>query len=512
MNISLIIIFAFALIALYLGIRSTRGKDINMDEFAVGNKGFGTLFVFLLIAGEVYTTFTFLGGSGWAYTNGAAAFYVPAYICLAYVLSYWLIPKVWRYSKKHNIISQPSYFASAFKSTSLGVIAAILGTVALVPYIMIQLKGLGIIVSEASYGAISPTLASTIGAIIVTTYVIISGIHGSAWTAVLKDIMILVVIVFLGLYIPYHYFGGIQPLFEAVQSTTPEKLTIADSGLSISWFASTILLNALGFYLLPNSFTVALTASSEKALRKNAITLPLYTLLLLFAFFIGFAAIIQIPGLQGSEGDLSLLRLSIQTFDPWIIGVVGAAGLLTALVPASVMLMSASIGLTTGVYKVIKPNSTDRQQLLVSKILIVIIIMISLYFAINGSDALALLNILSYALITQLAPALLFSFSKKPILNKYGAIAGILVAVTFVFYMQMTGSKIATFFPNVPAIINDISTGMIALILNFVVAIAISIATKGLIKETDEEQAPTEFSTGLESSNVVDELAVTKED
>src|SRR5690606_28290773 len=99
MNISLIIIFAFALLALYLGIRSSHGKDINMDEFAVGNKGFGTLLVFLLIAGEVYTTFTFLGGSGWAYSNGAAAFYVPAYICLAYVLSYWLIPKVWRYSK-----------------------------------------------------------------------------------------------------------------------------------------------------------------------------------------------------------------------------------------------------------------------------------------------------------------------------------------------------------------------------------------------------------------------------
>ncbi|WP_339289380.1 sodium:solute symporter family protein [Ureibacillus sp. FSL K6-0786] len=487
MNTSLIIIFAFALFALYLGIRSSRGKDINLDEFAVGNKGFGTLFVFLLIAGEVYTTFTFLGGSGWAYSNGAAAFYVPAYICLAYVLSYWLIPKVWRYSKDHHIISQPSYFASFYKSTALGIIVAILGTAALVPYIMIQLKGLGIIVSEASYGAISPAIASTIGAVIVTTYVIISGMHGSAWTAVVKDIMILAVIIFLGLYIPYHYFGGIRPLFEAVQATQPEKLTLADSGFSISWFISTVLLNALGFYLLPNSFSVALTANSEKALRKNAITLPLYTLLLLFAFFIGFAAIVQIPGLQGSEGDLSLLRLSIQTFDPWVIGVVGAAGLLTALVPASVMLNSASIGLTTGIYRVINPNASERKQLLLSKILIVVIVIIALYFAVNGSDALAMLNILSYAIITQLAPGLLFSFSKKPLLNKYGVIAGILAAVAVIFYMSLTGAKIATFFPNVPTFINDISTGMLALILNFIVAICVSLLTKSLVKEKEEE-------------------------
>jgi len=155
---------------------------------------------------------------------------------------------------------------------------------------------------------------------------------------------------------------------------------------------------------------------------------------------------------------------------------------------------------------VVKPNSTDRQQLLVSKILIIFIVMISLYFAINGSDALALLNILSYALITQLAPALLFSFAKKPLLNKYGAIAGIIAAVTFVFYMQITGSKIATFFPNVPSVINDISTGMIALIMNFIIAIVVSIATNGLIKETEDEQLPT---TG---HSVADELAVTKED
>ena len=40
--------------------------------------------------------------------------------------------------------------------------------------------------------------------------------------------------------------------------------------------------------------------------------------------------------------DLALLRISIQTFDPWFIGIIGGAGLLTALVPGSMLLMSAS--------------------------------------------------------------------------------------------------------------------------------------------------------------------------
>ncbi|MFP3888498.1 sodium:solute symporter family protein, partial [Priestia filamentosa] len=141
MNMPLLIIFIFLVLSLYLGIQARKGKDMNMEQFSIGGRGFGTFFVFLLIAGEIYTTFTFLGGSGWAYSKGAAAYYVPAYIFLAYVLSYWLLPKIWRYSKEHSIISQPDYFASKYGSRTMGIIVAILGSLALIPYIVIQIKG-----------------------------------------------------------------------------------------------------------------------------------------------------------------------------------------------------------------------------------------------------------------------------------------------------------------------------------------------------------------------------------
>ncbi len=47
---------------------------MNLEQWTVGGRGFGTVFVFLLMAGEIYTTFTFLGGSGWAYGKGGPAF------------------------------------------------------------------------------------------------------------------------------------------------------------------------------------------------------------------------------------------------------------------------------------------------------------------------------------------------------------------------------------------------------------------------------------------------------
>ncbi len=70
MNLALLIIFAFLALAIYLGIRARRGKDMDLEEWSVGGRGFGTIFVFLLLAGEIYTTFTFLGASGWAYGGG----------------------------------------------------------------------------------------------------------------------------------------------------------------------------------------------------------------------------------------------------------------------------------------------------------------------------------------------------------------------------------------------------------------------------------------------------------
>jgi SSS family solute:Na+ symporter len=101
------------------------------------------------------------------------------------------------------------------------VLVSLVGVAALIPYLVLQLKGLGIIVSETSYGALSVPAAVWISVTALVVYVIISGVHGSAWTAVVKDIMILAVAVALGLYLPWRYYGGIGPMFDAIEQAKP---------------------------------------------------------------------------------------------------------------------------------------------------------------------------------------------------------------------------------------------------------------------------------------------------
>src|SRR5512142_2412633 len=98
--------------ALLLGLRAARGREMSLEQWTVGGRGFGAVFVFLLMAGEIYTTFTFLGGSGWAYGKGAPAFYILCYGAIAYSLSYFLLPLIWRYAQPRRLVSQADFFVA----------------------------------------------------------------------------------------------------------------------------------------------------------------------------------------------------------------------------------------------------------------------------------------------------------------------------------------------------------------------------------------------------------------
>src|SRR5204863_5357370 len=76
---ALAILAGFLALSFALGLAARRGRTMSLEQWAVGGRGFGSVFVFLLMAGEIYTTFTFLGGSGWAYGKGAPAFYILCY-------------------------------------------------------------------------------------------------------------------------------------------------------------------------------------------------------------------------------------------------------------------------------------------------------------------------------------------------------------------------------------------------------------------------------------------------
>ena len=101
-------------------------------------------------------------------------------------------------------------------------------------------------------------------------------------------------------------------------------------------------------------------------------------------FFVGFAAILQVPGLKGPDIDLSLLRLSIQTFDPWFVGVIGAAGVLTALVPGSMILIAAATLLANTLFRRRPSQASDADGRRVARMLVPVVALVAVCFTLRG--------------------------------------------------------------------------------------------------------------------------------
>ena len=175
MNASILIIAAFAVFALAIGVMARRGRKLTLEQWAVGGRGFGSLLTFLLMAGEAFSTFSFLGASGWTYSKGVPAFYILSYGCLAFVIGYWMLPAIWRYAKARGLVSFADYFAAKYDSRAIGVLVSVVAVFAMVSLLMIQLRGLGVIVSEMSYGLIPQAAAIWIAATLMAV--------GSSWTA-----------------------------------------------------------------------------------------------------------------------------------------------------------------------------------------------------------------------------------------------------------------------------------------------------------------------------------------
>jgi len=463
--LALTVILAIVLLGSGIGFYAGSRYKMDLEQWTVAGRGFGVLLIWLLMAGEIYTTFSFLGASGWAYSRGGPTLYILAYITLGYVVSFFILPQIWELGRKYNLQTEPDFFAKRYASEYLAALVSVIGVVFLIPYLQLQLTGLGIIVEVASFDGIGRTPAMIISVVLVAAFVFASGVRAVAWVSVLKDALMIVVAFVFGIAVPQIYFGGVGPMFAALAHAKPTHLVMpgATRQMGHSWYVSTVLLSALGFYMWPHTFGATFTAKSGNTLRRNAVVMPLYTLTLAFIFFVGFAATLILPGLR--DGDLALLMLVRKTFPAWFLGIVGGAGALTAMVPAAIILLTASTLFIKNVWRpLIAPSMADDQVARFARIMVIVLSGISLYFAIYSSTTLVSLLLLGYAGVTQFFPGIVLGLFWRRV-TKQGVFAGIIIGVGAVAFLVL--SKRDPFF--------GLNAGFFALCVNFLVTVVVSL-------------------------------------
>jgi SSS family solute:Na+ symporter len=228
----------------------------------------------------------------------------------------------------------------------------------------------------------------------------------------------------------------------------------------------------------PHSFAACYTAKDARVFRRNAIILPIYQLILLFVFFVGFAAVLEVPGLKGAASNLALFTLATKVFSPAVIGIIGAAGIFTALVPGSLITMTAAMLLSKNLIGLARPNATDDQTVTLAKWLVPVVMLIAVYFTITGSSTIVTMLLVGYTFVTQLFPTVVASLMPRNPTTTAGAFAGILTGVVVAAILTFTNASIGAWFPGLPEVIRDLNIGIVALAANVVVLIVVSAATR----------------------------------
>jgi SSS family solute:Na+ symporter len=436
-TIPLLVILAFIFGSAVVGVIGRGRGEMSLERWSVGGRGFGVIFVWLLMAGEIYTTFTFLGASGWAYSRGAPAFYILAYGTIGYIISFFLLPPLWRMAKRLGLHTQSDFFLARYGSPALTGLVALVGVVSIVPYLQLQLAGLGMIVEIASGGAVSSTVAIVLAFALTCVFVYTSGLKGIAWVAVVKDISMIVAVVVIGIGLPSMYFGSVGQMLAELIHRHPTHLTFpgGTTTMGVGWVVSTILLTGMGFYCWPHMFASAFSAKDERTIRRNAVIMPLYQLPILLVFFVGFTALLVMPGLKNP--DTALLALVTRSYPAWFAGFVGGAGAVTAMVPASMLLLVASTLVAKNLYRPSRSGAVSEEHLMrASRGFMLLIAGMALMLALWSPNELVKLLIFGYDGIAQFFPGIVLGvfvrrITARPVM--LGLLAGEVVVISLIW-------------------------------------------------------------------------------
>lgn len=408
-----------------------QARAVNVTEWAIGGRRFGTLIFWFLNAGEVYTTFAVLGISGYAWAYGAPAYLALTSVSLSATLGYWLMPRIWAAGRARNLLTQADFFADHYQSRLLGVVVAVAGIAALVIYVQIQIVALGLIVRLTLGPQVAPLAAALIAAAVMLAFVFTAGLRSAAFAAGVKDVLMLVIVVGLcatvaakvGATSLLDVYVQAEAAFPGIGSFPGRQ---SDAGLTNVWLMTSALNVALGNWILPHLFQLCFSADSAETIRRNAIWQPIYSLSYFFIIALGFAALLAGVAPQGGDTNAVLPSFVATHYPAWVTGLFAGTACLLALVPGSVLLLTAGTIFGRNVVQPLRPAMDARALLRVSRLAMVGFAGAAVWLALGGSKSLVEIGLSAYAAIGMLAPGVFFAFL-WPRAEARGVLAGIAI-------------------------------------------------------------------------------------
>src|SRR3954451_10345169 len=484
----------------------------HVDEWGLGGHNFGAGVRWLLIRGGLYTAYAFVAVPALLFGTGALGFFAVPYTIIQFPMAFIVAPRLWSVAHRHGYVTPADFVRGRHGSATLALLIAITGIAATMPYIALQLVGIGAVMRTIGISGEWPLI---IAFVILAAYTYNSGLRAPALIAFVKDTLIYIVVIVAIIYIPIK-LGGFHAIFDAADQKfaktptppTPDGVVLADPqvlGYSTLAFGS-----ALALFMYPHAVTGLLATRSRDTVRKNMAALPAYSFVLGLLALLGLMAIkAGVTPLTGANGkpDVNTVvpLLFDKMFPDWFAGIAFAAIGIVALFPAAIMSIAAANLFTRNIYKeYLKPDASPAEEARVSRFAslvvkagaVVVILTLDPQFSID-------LQLIGGVIILQTLPAVAISLYTRA-LHAWGLLAGWAVGMAAGLYMlydtpnAVTGKahfggaqyKLSnfSFFGDTKT---TVYTGLIALLLNLIVATVVSLVLRGR-RERFEDRTETD--------------------
>lgn len=398
------------------------------SDFSVGGRQMGASLVGGALIGAFIGGTSTVGTAQMAYQYGISAVWFTLGAGLAcLVLGLFLVSPL----RKREVDTVPQFLAGAY-GEAVRPWVALYTSVGM--FIQIAAQSLAAIPLLTSLFPLSPRGAAVIFSLVLVTYVVFGGVWGASLVGLIK-LALLYATLFAAGVLSFTLLGGIEGARQALPGLPWFSLFPRGAGKELATGFSVV----VGFistqvYLQP-VFAAKDTRSARRGVFLAGLLIPLIGLA---AAVIGMQMRVSHPGIEPG----SALPLFLVTYlDPRLAGVALATLLISLVLTGAALCLGTGTILARDLYYRVRPPSGDRQMLLSSRLLVLLVGVLSLVFVLFNLNTLILKwAFLSMALrgVTVFAPLLAAIFAPdrlKPVAGTRAIIAAPLLAMLWALFL-----------------------------------------------------------------------------
>jgi cation/acetate symporter len=544
-------LFVGATFALYIGI-AFWARAGSTKEFYVAGGGINPVANGAATAADWMSAASFISMAGLIafYGYGGSVFllgWTGGYVLLAMLLAPYL--------RKHGSYTVPEFISDRYYSKAARVVAVICLIIASVTYVIGQMKGIGVAFSR--FLEVDYDIGLLTGMAIVFVYAVMGGMKGITYTQIAQYVIMIIAYTIPAIFISLHLTGnplpqlGLGSMMSGTETYLLDKLDQVVVGLGFAEYTTQVRLSTFNMFIytlslmigtagLPHVIMRFFTVKNMQAARKSAGWALLF-IAILYTTAPAVAAMARlnlmdtvhntkveelpqwvenwkttgllnyedkngdgrIQYVSGANNEMTkvdrdimvLANPEIASLPNWVIAIVAAGGLAAALSTAAGLLLAIASSISHDLLKgVWRPEISEKEELMYSRLAMVGAILLAGYFGFNPPDFAAGTVALAFGLAaSSLFPAIMMGiFSRK--INKEGAIAGMVAGITvtliYVFYhkgiMFIPETIMWEVSPNWFLGIEPNAFGAIGAIVNFIVAYLVASKTAKLPQEIDD--------------------------